>query len=207
MSKVIGLFPTPLLLKEKALDNQLVERLKRRALAGRKDSNAGTDLLSHTEMVDPDGDEVFRDVSAAVVDDIQKFGMLMFGDQLDWRVKEMWLNVLEHGGSQFMHTHANSFMSGIVYLTHQDASSRTLFQRQVGTGEFVFRHDGRDDMASDFTAERWVVPEVQPGDLVLYPSHLLHGVPPNQGQQRMTLALNAIPSRLKSFGYEIKFSR
>ena len=54
-----------------------------------------------------------------------------------------------------------------------------------------------------YNAERWMVPEVDAGDLVLYPSYLLHGVPPNEGEQRLSLALNAIPDRLKSFGYEI----
>ncbi|MEO1576882.1 MAG: putative 2OG-Fe(II) oxygenase, partial [Pseudomonadota bacterium] len=58
-----------------------------------------------------------------------------------------------------------------------------------------------------YNGEKWRVPPSSPGDMVLYPSYLLHGVPPNQGGERVTLALNAIPDRLKSFGYEIRFSR
>lgn len=208
MRKVIGLFPTPFMLSTGALDGDLVERLCSRALSSHKDSNAGTDLLSHTEMVEPGQEAIFGEVVAAVLPEVIRFGTLMFGDELDWTIKEMWMNVLEPGGSQFMHSHANSFVSGIIYLTAPHPAARTIFQKSAGAGEFVFKHDAAQGKVNEFTAERWVVPEVGPGDLVLYPSHLLHGVPPNQaGDRRITLALNAIPDRLKSFGYEIRFSR
>ena len=34
------------------------------------------------------------------------FGYMMFGERLNWTVKEMWTNLLEPGGSQTMHSHA-----------------------------------------------------------------------------------------------------
>lgn len=208
MRKVIGLFPTPFMISSGVLDLGLVERLRTRALASHKEANAGTDLLSHTEMVEPGEEALFGEVVEAVLLEVSRFGTLMFGDELGWTVKEMWMNVLEPGGSQFMHSHANSFASGIVYLTAPHPAARTIFQKNAGAGEFVFKHDAVQGKVNEFTADRWVVPEVSPGDLVLYPSHLLHGVPPNQGgERRITLAFNAIPDRLKSFGYEIRFSR
>ena len=45
-----------------------------------------------------------------------------------------------------------------------------------------------------------------PGDLVLFPSYLLHEVPLNHGDLRITLAFNAIPSRLDAWGYAIGLS-
>lgn len=206
MRKVIGLFPTPFMMTKGALNGTLVESLRQRALAGHKEDNAGTNLLSHTEMVDPRSEELFVDVAQAVMPEIGKFGELLFGDRLDWTVKEMWMNVLDPGGSQFMHSHANSFVSGIVYLSDQHPSTRTVFMRNAGGNDFVFKHDASDEAVNEFNADRWIVPEVGPGDLVLYPSYLLHGVPPNQGARRFSLAMNAIPNRLKSFDYEIGFS-
>ena len=44
------------------------------------------------------------------------------------------------------------------------------------------------------------------GDIVFFPSYLMHAVPPNPGGQRITLAFNAIPTRLDSWGYKIAFS-
>ena len=207
MSKVIGLFPTPLMVANSAIDRDLVNVLAERACEKANEGNARSDLLSHTEMVEPESESMFMAVVEKVMPEVRRFGVLLFGDDLDWTIKEMWLNVLDHGGSQFLHSHANSFMSGIIYLSESDPSSRTMFQRHAGAGEYVFKHDGREGMNNDFTSDRWVIPEVNPGDMALYPSHLLHGVPPNQGGRRITLAFNAIPDHLKSFGYEIRFSR
>ena len=35
-----------------------------------------------------------------------------FAELASWSVKEMWVNVLDTGGHQAMHNHANSFISG-----------------------------------------------------------------------------------------------
>ena len=51
------------------------------------------------------------------------------------------------------------------------------------------------------------VPAVEPGDLVLFPSHLLHEVPPHDGAARVSLAFNAVPERLNASGYEVGFTR
>lgn len=207
MRKVIGLFPTPFVLRKSILEPEVVARLQERALASQKESNVRSDLLSHTEMIDPRDEEIFGEVVEAVAPEIVEFGTLLFGEELDWTVKEMWMNVLEPGGSQFMHSHANSFASGIVYLSEPHPSTRTVFLRNMGANEFIFKNDPADGGINEFNGDKWVVPEVNPGDLVLYPSYLLHGVPPNQGGKRMSLALNAIPNRLKSLGYEIGFTR
>ena len=50
------------------------------------------------------------------------------------------------------------------------------------------------------------VDECGPGDMVLFPSYLMHAVPPNAGERRVTLSFNAIPTRLDSWGYIIGFS-
>ena len=45
-----------------------------------------------------------------------------------------------------------------------------------------------------------------PRDLVLFPSYVLHAVPPNQGERRIPMSFNAIPGGFNSWGYSIKFS-
>lgn len=44
------------------------------------------------------------------------------------------------------------------------------------------------------------------GDLILFASYLLHAVPRNEGPQRISIAFNAIPERLDSWGYTIQFA-
>ena len=57
-----------------------------------------------------------------------------------------------------------------------------------------------------FNAGKYVLPEADPGDLVLFPSYLYHEVPKNQGEQRITVAFNAIPDSLDCWGYRISFA-
>ncbi|MCB1740314.1 MAG: hypothetical protein KDK91_08095 [Gammaproteobacteria bacterium] len=206
MSKVIGLFPTPLMHCERLLDDETVAQLRERARADTLERNSQSGQLSHTRLLDPSTDPLFARVQTAAIPDIGRFGELLFGEPLAWAIKEMWLNVLEPGGSQFIHSHANSFVSGIVYLNRPHPSTHTVFMKSPGSGEFIFKNDAAGQRPGQFGADRWVLPEVSPGDMVLYPSYLLHGVPPNQGAQRITLAFNAIPERLRSLGYDIYFA-
>ncbi|MEO0574500.1 MAG: putative 2OG-Fe(II) oxygenase [Pseudomonadota bacterium] len=206
-TSVMGLFPTPFMTCEGAIDAALVERLRARAVSAWKQSNVRTDLLSHTEMIDPKDDADFTRVGEIINARLVEFGELLFGEKLQWTVKETWLNVLQKNGSQFLHSHANSFISGVIYLTEQHASARTMFAKSMGGTEFVFKNDGNSAKIGPYNGEKWMVPAAKPGDMILYPSYLLHGVAPNQGGERVSLALNAIPNKLKSYGYEIGFSR
>ena len=60
-------------------------------------------------------------------------------------------------------------------------------------------------LANALNIDRWVSPA--PGDLVLFPSYILHAVPPKQGMRRITLSFNAIPGRPDSWGYGIRSAR
>ena len=53
----------------------------------------------------------------------------------------MWVNVLDTGGRQAMHNHANSFVSGVVYLTPTHPGSQTVFMKSPGGTDFMFKND------------------------------------------------------------------
>ena len=86
------------------------------------------------------------------------------------------------------------------------AISMTLFMRPLGGSDFSFRHHTRSAAMGPFNAGKYVLPEAEPGDLVLFPSYLYHEVPRNQGEQRITVAFNAIPDSLDCWGYRINFA-
>jgi predicted 2-oxoglutarate/Fe(II)-dependent dioxygenase YbiX len=75
----------------------------------------------------------------------------------------------------------------------------------MGGGEFAFRNTHAGVTTGPFNAEKWVTPLPEPGDLILFPSHLLHEVPVNKGEERITLAFNAVPNRLDAWGYALSF--
>jgi hypothetical protein len=76
--------------------------------------------------------QLFSQLTELLTPKLVDFGALLFGERLEWIVKEMWTNVLEAGGHQVMHAHANSFVSGVLYLTDSDPRCRTVFVRPPG---------------------------------------------------------------------------
>jgi hypothetical protein len=206
MQEVIGLFPTPFMRAPGTLHAQLVSGLVEHfsALAHRENNSSAN--LSHTAMLKPGDSPLLVTVAELVTPKLADFGAVLFGERLGWSVKEMWVNVLETGGRQAMHNHANSFISGVIYLTPTHPDSRTVFMKAPGGVDFAFKNDHAGTQTGPFNADKWISPAPDPGDLVLFPSYLMHAVPPNPGERRITLAFNAIPTRLDSWGYTISFS-
>ena len=205
MDEVFGVFPTPVLRAAGALEGELVQGLLRH-FAGLADSpNAASGALSHTRLLRPADSPLLGQVAARITPRIVDIGALMFGQRLGWSIKEMWVNLMDGGGHQAMHQHANSFVSGVVYLTPLQPAARTVFHKPVGGTEFVFRNEHAEVAPTPFNADRWISPSTAPGDLLLFPSYLLHSVPPNPGGRRITLSFNAIPGGLDAWGYAVRF--
>lgn len=204
-SSLKALFPTPFLHVVEAIDRQLVMGLMAHARRGKKESNRHTELLSHTEVADPQSQGIYRELAEAVQPSMRSFGTALFGEDLEWKIKEMWTNVLKKGGHQALHSHANSFISGVVYLTKSHPGSNTVFYRGLGGRDFTFSNDHKDAEPNQFNAQKWALQEVEPGDMVLFPSYIYHEVPTNQGDRRVSVAFNAVPARLKSHDYELSF--
>jgi uncharacterized protein (TIGR02466 family) len=207
MNEVIGLFPTPLMRCERVLDQTSVAAFSERIRKLQKTTNAKSKLLCHTEIVDPHRDETFSRLGNVLHDQVVEFGKALFGEELRWSMKEMWFNIMETGGFQSIHSHANSFISGVIYLTKPHPTSRIVFTKSLGGTEFVFNNFNKNAKVGPYNGIKWFLPEVSPGDMILFPSYLLHEVPVNQGGQRISIAFNAIPERLESSGYAIRFSK
>ncbi len=205
MDEVFGIFPTPFMRARGALAEPMVARLLENFTTRATTDNNSSPKLSHTEMRRPSESPLLAEVASLVAPKLVEFGVHLFGERLRWLVTEMWVNVLDTGGRQAMHNHANSFISGVVYLTRTHPSSQTVFMKSPGGTDFMFKNDHRGVAPGEFSADKWISPAPEPGDLVLFPSYLMHAVPPNQGDRRVTLSFNSIPSQLNSWGYVVRF--
>jgi hypothetical protein len=205
MPDVYDLFPIPVMRIESALAPALVDGLVAHFAAQADRDNSSSPNLSHTAMLRPADSPLLIEAAACLTPRLAEFGALLFGERLGWSLKEMWVNVLDAGGRQAMHNHANSFISGVVYLTPTHAESRTVFMKSPGGTDYAFRNDHKGVAPGPYNSDKWVSPEMQPGDMVLFPSYLMHAVPPNPGPRRITMAFNAIPARLNSWDYGISF--
>jgi uncharacterized protein (TIGR02466 family) len=203
LDEVFGLFPIPFLRARGALPKPLVSALVDHFSMLATQSNNSSRRLSHTSMLRPEDSPLLADVAKCVQPRLVEYGRHLLGERLEWVLKEMWVNVLDSGGHQAMHNHANSFISGVVYLTPTHPGSQTVFMKSPGGTDFMFKNDHAGMQPGEFNADKWVSPAPEAGDLVLFPSYLLHAVPPNQGERRITLALNAVPTQLNSWGYMV----
>lgn len=206
MENVFSLFPTPFMRVPGALDPALVQGLVAHFSAQADRDNSSSPHLSHTAMLRPGDSPLLAQAAAAITPHLGAFGALLFGERLGWSIKEMWVNVLDTGGRQAMHNHANSFISGVVYLTPTHPDARTVFMKSPGGVEFSFKNDHAGVETGPFNADKWISPQPAPGDLFFFPSYLMHAVPANPGERRITMALNAIPTHLDSWGYRVSFA-
>jgi uncharacterized protein (TIGR02466 family) len=206
MAEIFELFPTPVMRIPALLTAEAALALSERLALAASVANQRSPQLSHTRILRPGEDTALDAVVGQIGPHLQAFGQLLFGESLRWLVKEMWVNVLQRGGSQSLHNHANCFASGVLYLSPCDASACTRFSRPLGGAEFVFRNTHASMETGPFNADKWNAPQPAPGDLILFPSYLLHEVPVNLGGQRVTLAFNAIPDRLDAWGYGVGFA-
>jgi uncharacterized protein (TIGR02466 family) len=206
MHEVLGLFPVPLMRITGVLEPDLVGGLREHLAARAGTANNSSGSLSHTTLLRPSDTPLLVEAATRLTPLLAEFGALLFGERLPWSLKEMWGNVLDTGGRQAMHNHANSFISGIAYLTTTHPDSRTVFMKSPGGTDFAFKNDHAGVVTGPYNCERWISMEPAPGDVVLFPSYLMHAVPPNPGERRITLAFNAIPARLDSWGYAVSFS-
>lgn len=109
----------------------------------------------------------------------------------DWEIWA-WANVNEPGSENREHTHSDSFISAVAY-----------FQSE-GTGRLQFMPY---NYTYKMTLPQWPYYgvsyyEPEDGDIILFPSFLLHKVEKNlSNKQRINMAFNAMPSAVPNARY------
>lgn len=204
--EVFELFPTPLMRVPALVDAADIAALRAGLVPDAGLANHRSDALQHTRLLTPDDKPLLGELVARIEPHLVALGGLLFGERLQWSIKEMWVNVMRQGGSQAVHNHANCFISGVLYLSDCDAAANTVFVRSLGGRDYVFGNTHSQATVGPFNADKWKGPPPAAGDLLLFPSYLLHEVPVHHGAPRLTLAFNAIPHRLDAWGYALSFS-
>lgn len=100
-------------------------------------------------------------------------------------ITQSWLNYTEPNHYHHKHSHPNSFLSGVLYISADETNDRINFhndqQRQI---------ELPTDNFNQFNSKSWWIP-VESGKLIIFPSHLSHSVDPVQSEKtRISLAFN-----------------
>ena len=102
-------------------------------------------------------------------------------------VSLFWVNMSRRTDWNEAHWHANSWASGILYLTGSD--SHTLFSRSPWWSE-----EGNITLYGK-EREEFFPYTTNPGHGIIFPSHLVHSVSPHGGDNtRYAIAFNAFPT-------------
>jgi hypothetical protein len=103
-------------------------------------------------------------------------------DKSKWHVRA-WCNVNDPGSENFMHSHPGKFMSGVIYFQAEG----------TGTLEFVPQNYLHKLSNPAWPFHGTSVYEPHDGDVLIFPSYLLHTIHRNDSnQQRINMAFDAI---------------
>jgi len=100
-------------------------------------------------------------------------------------ITQSWINYTEPKEFHHLHSHSNSYISGVFYIDAKKEVDQIHFYK-VGPREYLLNID----RANSFNTSTWFFP-VETGNIVLFPSTLTHGVPPKKGTNtRISLSFN-----------------
>lgn len=115
------------------------------------------------------------------------------------QITTSWLNIHKQHGYCQLHNHANSIISGVVFINIPTDSGKFLFKRNNQSSNKLFSMQVEMDTTeqlTQYTGMEYII-DPQPNTLLLFPSSLQHMVTPNNStDERLTLAFNVIPHGL-----------
>lgn len=186
---IAGLFATPIYFNDLTLDNQnLIIDIKKiqQADPGVKKSNvngwhSGADI---NILMLPE----FENVQKAIFDSA-KLALLEMGySNVGLVLLNSWSIITPKGGSNTIHNHSNSFLSGVYYIQVDTESSPLNFYdpRDIK----VFLNPFNSAKNGTYTADV-VNFKVKSGKLLIFPSWLKHSVPENKSEtDRIIISFN-----------------
>lgn len=194
-SQVMGLFPEPLA-RYQVWPGSWAEQLRALPREFRKNHSYSTD----NHVLDN-----FPPLKRALEACVQDFArsVMAFRDQPEITIS--WLNRYEPGQSIHMHNHPNSMISGTWYW-QLEQEAEILFHKTGANSHTTWTQKFDRDLnnATGFSVETNSI-RVAEGDLLLWPSYLIHSVPDWQGPgDRWSLSFNAQPKHWGSDLYEIR---
>ena len=104
---------------------------------------------------------------------------------------DAWININKNGDSNMPHVHPTSHLSGVMWLKCPKNCGQIVFTSPydfVGAKEYEIYSDDFQQEHSSYTLYRLNPTE---GFIILFPSHLLHQVNPNESNEdRISIAFN-----------------
>lgn len=162
--------------------------------------------LEYTRMAIGNGDisvnkwlleqEQFADLKSLILEEVNIFThylLHMDPQKIQWRLQNSWAVRHEPNDWSQGHHHTNSVLSGVYYIKTNQSSGNLVFTRShdtISTSTFDFPFT----QFTEFNSKSFGITP-QSGEIVIFPSHLVHSVDPNlSNEQRFAVAFNFVPT-------------
>ena len=197
--QVAGIFPTPIYIaqREIGLDNsgltetedKEIEEIIENGMMATNDTHPELRSMSEDKYIFNDK---LQDIKEFCEDHIDNYVKEVHNPRkdLEFYITQSWLNYTKLGGSHGMHTHQNSWISGVFYLSAPEGNGICFYDPNMRIKR-ILKIDSSLENPSQWQGEKITVP-LETNQLVLFPSWLGHAVDPNPEQTttRLSLAFN-----------------
>jgi len=197
--QVAGIFPTPIYIaqREIGLDNsgltetedKEIEEIIEHGMMATNDTHPELRSMSEDKYIFNDK---LQDIKEFCEDHIDNYVKEVHNPRkdLEFYITQSWLNYTKLGGSHGMHTHQNSWISGVFYLSAPEGNGICFYDPNMRIKR-ILKIDSSLENPSQWSGEKINVP-LETNKLVLFPSWLGHAVDPNPEQTttRLSLAFN-----------------
>jgi len=124
------------------------------------------------------------------------------------KVSSAWFNLAQVGAAQTRHAHANSLLSGTLYLNTDVNTSITFYHPRSAGSPYPELFDqavqSRNEYGLRYHFDKVEV-TVKQGECLFWPSQLLHGYENNKTPNRLSFSFNLMPERMNSV-YQVSAS-
>lgn len=209
MMDVFPILPTPLGVVKcpfyKEVKSLVLKEIAMKS--GSSHTNQSGDFLYHLDYYSLLHEEKFKDLKEWIEEQGEIFVRDVMGHYLQEKMitTDSWVNICERGGKQHAHNHVNSLISGVYYVSKNDSHSSTYFVRKESMGAVNSVTATTPTISLPFEKQTEFNQEgemqVNEGDLVLFPSTVLHGYKTNYEDDRVTIAMNLMPSVVCGWDY------
>ena len=150
--------------------------------------NTGNATSDNTQILDH---EVMTNLRKFVQDSVDEYFKTVYIPKFDvsLRFTQSWLNYTQHLEYHHQHSHPNSYVSGVLYIKADKKSDSITFYNPLGYQQILIP----SKEFNLWNSETWWF-NVGSGDLVLFPSRLIHSVGSVQSKDtRISLSFNTFP--------------
>ena len=198
MSNVLGLFPIPLFLDEIIVSDEIREYVKTIPYTDKANGHVSVDsyILNN---------DIFKNLRKELLDKFNEYTnevLNVNNDDIRFELNNSWIFRMDPGDHGAQHQHANSLITGVLYLeTHENCGNIVFHKNYENLFPELIQIDFKN--YNMFNSKTWFM---KPSNnmIMFFPSNLPHRVERNESNKsRYSLAFNFFPKG--KFGFNTRY--